>query len=343
MGEEETLNIAFAPSVNGDLGAAILALAEGGHEFESHESSTLDEGFKALDDGEADLLLASAIDIRALGGMPSGFSVAGALSLRDWNHVLVAEDRPNHLPKGAIVLSPSKLQRRQLRRLRSDCRIRSPKAHSEIAETPLPNKVAAGDSIAFINWAESLRESSDIDGYIIPRHQHRIAGLRTRRHALTAEPKEDSLIRFLPSPHAGLLLLIGRTSFPRSLVLPFIDEEGETAWGIGEILLDGIDSGTHDILGVSVRHRQPGPLLREAERRRDLMTQEALKNPEGELVDYEVKVEISLELLDRRGKATISMERLANLDEASQVARFLIGDWARFVRITSGDDAFINL
>ena len=108
-------------------------------------------------------------------------------------------------------------------------------------------------------------------------------------------------------------------------------------------VLDGIDSETHDILGISVRHRQPGPLLREAERRRDLMTQEALKNPEGELVDYEVKVEISLELLDRRGKATISMERLANLDEASQVARFLIGDWARFVRLTSGDDAFINL
>jgi hypothetical protein len=73
------------------------------------------------------------------------------------------------------------------------------------------------------------------------------------------------------------------------------------------------------------------------------LTQEALKNTEGELVDFDVKVEISLELLDRRGKATISMERLANLDEASQVARFLIGDWTRFVRLTSGDAAFIDL
>ena len=342
MTEDEELNIVYAPSQNGDLEGAILTLSESGPSFESTEKTSMDDAFKALNDGTADLLLTTAIDIRELGGAPPGFTVAGALALRDWNHVLVAEDRPEHLPKGAIVLSPNKLQRRQLRRLRSDGRIRSPKAHSEIAEITLPEEVTK-DSYAFINWAESLRESGDIDGYIIPRHQHRLAGIRTRRHALTAEPKEDSLIRFLPSPHAGLLLLIGRTSFPRSLALPFIDEEGETAWEIGEIILDGINATTHDLLGISVRHRQPGPLLSEAERRRDLLTQEALKNTEGELVDFGVKVEISIELLDRRGRATVSMERLANLDEATQVARFLISDWTRLVRLTTRENEFLNL
>jgi hypothetical protein len=342
MAEEETLSIVYARSSKADLAGAILALEESGHQFEGHQAATLDEALQRLNDGEADLLLSSAIDIRTLGGVPSGLSVAGALSLRDWNHVLVSEDRPDHLPKSAIVLSPDKLQRRQLRRLRSDCRVRSPKAHSEIDDVPMPDGVLE-DSLAFINWAESLRESGDIDGYVIPRHQHRLAGLRTRRHALTAEPKEDSLIRFLPSPHAGLILLIGRTSFPRSLALPFIDEEGETAWEVGEILLEGIDSETHDIIGISVRHRQPGPLLSEAERRRDLLTQEALKDTEGELVDYQVKVEISLELLDRRGKATISMERLANLDDASQVARFLVVDWTRLVRLTCSENDFLDL
>ena len=84
-----------------------------------------------------------------------------------------------------------------------------------------------------------------------------------------------------------------------------------------------------------VRNRQPGPMLREAELRRDLFTQEVLKNLEGELVQKQPKVEICLELLDRRGRASVSMERLCNLDSAMQSTRFLLGDWKKLLRLTA--------
>ena len=47
------------------------------------------------------------------------------------------------------------------------------------------------------------------------------------------------------------------------------------------------------------------------------------------------KVEICIELLDRRGRASVSMERLCDLDSAMQTARFLLGDWKTLMRLTA--------
>ena len=58
--------------------------------------------------------------------------VIGGLALRDWNHIIVSEDRPSHLPHRAIVLVETRLQRRQLRRYRSDMRVRDAAAHAAL-------------------------------------------------------------------------------------------------------------------------------------------------------------------------------------------------------------------
>ena len=132
-----------------------------------------------------------------------------------------------------------------------------------------------------------------------------------------------------------MVVLVARTGFPPRIAGELTDIEGTLAHELSTCLLDGIDEQLHDRLGMMVRNRQPGPMLREAERRRDLFTQEVLKNLEGELVQKQPKVEICIELLDRRGRASVSMERLCDLDSAMQTTRFLLGDWKKLLRLTA--------
>jgi len=352
---DDDLSLLAVTSLQADvLGAAEAIPADNSSSLTISEAPILEDALSMLDSGECDLVAAAALDLRAQGGLESGLEVIGGLALRDWNHIIVSDDRPSHLPHRAIVLAETRLQRRQLRRYRSDMRVRDATAHSALEEVDLPDEVAAGDSVAFFEWAEGLRQAGDIDGYVIARHLHRLTGAKTRRHALSHDPKEDELIRFLPSPLAGMVVLIARTGFPLSITRELTDIEGTLAHELSTFLLDSIDEELHDRLGMMVRNRQPGPLLREAERRRDLLIQEVLKNLEGELVQKQPKVEICLELLDRRGRASVSMERLCDVDTAMQTARFMLGDWQKFLRITSeaqpeladsesATDPFLNL
>ncbi len=336
MMPDDNLTLLAAASLQADvLGAAEAIRTEELSSLTISGAANLDDALSTLDSGECDLVAAAALDLRARGELESGLEVIGGLALRDWNHIIVSEDRPSHLPHRAIVLSETRLQRRQLRRYRSDMRVRDAAAHAALEEVDLPDEVAAGDAMAFFEWAEGLRQAGDIDGYVIARHLHRVTGAKTRRHALSHDPKENELIRFLPTPLAGMVVLVARTGFPASIANELTDIEGTLAHELSTCLLDGIDEQLHDRLGMMVRNRQPGPMLREAERRRDLFTQEVLKNLEGELVQKQPKVEICIELLDRRGRASVSMERLCDLDSAMQTTRFLLGDWKKLLRLTA--------
>ena len=343
MDNDGVLKIARAPTDSADLLGALSKVDSNQIEIEEISVSNLEEGFKMLDDGGVDLVLGAAIDISNSDFLSNDFKVIGALPLRDWNFVLVSEDRPRHLPKNAIVLSENKLVRRQLRRLRGDLRVRSANAHIGIEEIERPKELIEGDLFSFSKWAEQLRLSDQIDGYVIPRHTHRMAGMKTRRHALSQEPAEDELIRFLPSPHSGTILVIGRIGFPRQRVKEILDEEAETSWNIGEIILSEIDDEMKNIIGIIVRHRQPGTLIREAERRKDLLTHNVLIGPEGELRANETKVDIQMELVSHRGNSTISIQRIANLVDSSVAARFMVEDWKKLVRISEERSDFLNL
>ena len=343
MSDDEPLLIARAPTDSADLLGAFTGFEDTEIEFTEVSTNTLTEGFEKLQNGETDLLLASAIDISELVELEQGLMVVGALPLRDWNYVLVSEDRPNHLPKSAIILSQNQLVRRQLRRFRPDARVRSPKAHLGITETEKPESLDYEDIYSFVNWAEELRQSQEIDGYAIPRHIHRLAGFKTRRHALTQDVAEDELFRFLPPPHAGTIIVIGRTGFPRNKISPILDLEAETSWQVNEALLKNMDSDVKSKIGILVRHRQPGTLIREAERKRDLLTRNALINPEGEITTDEVKVDIQIELVSHRGNSTISMQRIADLQDTVVVTNFLFDEWEKFVKLGTLDGKFLDL
>ena len=115
MEEESMLRIARAPTDSADLLGALSKVDSSLLEIEEISVPTLEDSFKMLDDGLADLVLGAAIDISDSNFLDSDFQVVGALPLRDWNFVLVSEDRPRHLPKNAIVISENQLGRRQLR------------------------------------------------------------------------------------------------------------------------------------------------------------------------------------------------------------------------------------
>ncbi|MDG1541755.1 MAG: hypothetical protein P8Q39_02810 [Candidatus Thalassarchaeaceae archaeon] len=343
MSEDEPLLIARAPTDSADLLGAFAGLDNIEIEFTEVSTNSLNEGFEKLQNGETDLLLAAANDVSELGELEQGLMIVGALPLRDWNYVLVSEDRPNHLPKNAIVLSQNQLARRQLRRFRPDARVRSPKAHLGITETEKPESLDYDDIYSFVNWAEELRQSEEIDGYAIPRHIHRLAGFKTRRHALTQDVAENELFRFLPPPHAGTIIIVGRTGFPRNKISAMLDHEAETSWQVNEILLKNMNSDIKNKVGILVRHRQPGTLIREAERKRDLLTRNVLVNPEGELTTDEVKVDIQIELVSHRGNSTISMQRIADLQDTTVVTNFLSDEWSNLVKLGTRDGKFLDL
>ena len=101
--------------------------------------SELSNGLALLDGGDVDLI---AISAQAWydSGKPGGVTVATAIPRRDENHILVADDRPHHLPHKSIILAENRLQRRQMRRYRSDFRVLDPMAFADMTNlTPNTN------------------------------------------------------------------------------------------------------------------------------------------------------------------------------------------------------------
>ena len=137
--------------------------------------------------------------------------------------------------------------------------------------------------------------------------------------------------------------MIGRTGFPRNRIASLLDQEAETSWQVSETLVKNMNPEIKNKVGILVRHRQPGTLIREAERRRDLLTRNVLVNPEGEITTSEVKIDIQIELVSHRGNSTISMQRIADLQDSVAVTNFLSDEWLKLVKLGTRDGKFLDL
>lgn len=296
-------------------------------------------GLAALSEGETDLLAVSARDWFAA-GEPNDGRVAAVLPRREENHILVADDRPSHLPYKSIILVPGRLQRRQMRRYRPDFRIMSPTAFAEvIGAGELPD-----DPLDLTTFMEALRLEKTITGYVTERHLFKAADPDARRHALMTDPRKGDAMRFLPSPLQGLTLLISRHGFPRSIAERIGDAEGMTAWTCERILLGGLDPALRDRAGMIVRHRQIASLLSQAEEEKDLLRSTSLLDGEGDVIDPTPMVEILLETLDRRGGRTLLLERLCGKEDVSTSTRLLLNEWRTMLAaVTSPHEEDIRL
>ena len=55
--------------------------------------------------------------------------------------------------------------------------------------------------------------------------------------------------------------------------------------------MGGMDESLRDCVGLEVRHRQVGAILRQAEENRDLVLEQACHDPDGDIYHDEVRVE----------------------------------------------------
>jgi hypothetical protein len=73
------------------------------------------------------------------------------------------------------------------------------------------------------------------------------------------------------------------------------------------------------------------------------LTRNALINPEGEITTDEVKIDIQIELVSHRGNSTISMQRIADLQDAVAVTNFLSDEWLKLVKLGTREGKFLDL
>jgi|TARA_B100001741_G_scaffold284869_1_gene260704 hypothetical protein len=298
-----------------------------------HFETDLSNGLMMLDNGEVDLI---AISARAwYSSKRPGFAVvATAIPRRDENHILVADDRPHHLPHKSIILAENRLQRRQLRRYRSDFRVLDPMAFADMANLT-PN---TDSKLEFQSWMEDLRATKIITGYVTERHLFSIANVDARRHMLQTNSREGAT-RFIPSPFQGLTLLVSREGFPKSLSDQIGDSESMTAWNCEQIILDQIKPELRDRVGLLVRHRQIPSLLNQADEEKDLLRSTSLLDGEGDIIDNTSMVEILLEVVGKTGEKTLLLEKLVSIDDASTHARLMVAEWNSMLKIVTMEHA----
>ncbi len=300
-----------------------------GIEFDVQFDVGLSSALEILEGGGVDLLAISASSWFVCKGAPDTM-VAAALPRRDENHILVADDRISHLPRKSIILARNRLQRRQLRRYRSDFRVLDPVAFADMIGQEFPD----GSDLEKQSWMEDLRSTKNINGYVSQMHLFTAANIDSRRHKLMTDSRDDAS-RFLPSPLNGLTLLISRKGFPKSLSDRIGDAESLTAWTSEQIILNHIDQQIHDKIGMIVRHRQIPSLLNQAEEEKDLLRSTSLLDAEGEISDISSLVEILIEIVGRTGERTLLLEKLVEKENVETYARLLIPEWEEMLNLVT--------
>ncbi len=98
-----------------------------------------------------------------------------------------------------------------------------------------------------------------------------------------------------------------------------------------------LETSMHDVIGLEVRHRNVGAILRQAEANRDLVLEQSCHDPDGEIYHDEVRVEIRMETLSKDGRRTLSLERLVAMSEYQRAVFALLMDWGNLVNESTRD------
>ena len=333
----EQLLLAMLDTVGCSVSNNISKLLDSGGspsiDVECKEIPDLDSGISMLDSGEADMLAvpASIVHGRRMELLQAGLEIVGARTPQRPYSLLVSDNKLQYQPKSAIILCEHKLIRRQLRRARRGIRILDPSAYSSISGGDSPPE----DPISLIRWMEGLRDSGEIDGFVTQREVYDAAGLMSRRHSLLPDPQNAGEPHFLPMPYSDLVVLIARRMFPVSISEQISEKEGETCWWIQDNLIGALDEGMLGKTGILVRHRQVRSLIKQAEETRDLVLEQVCQDPDGEVKEDEVHVEIRIEYVSKDGKKTVSLHRVIRYSEYERATIASLRDWEILIKETS--------
>lgn len=293
-------------------------------------TADLDAGLRQLASGDADLLAIPATLVHGQESQitQSGCTVIGARTPRRPNMVLVSPNRLFYQPKSAIIVSDSELVRRQLLRARPDIMVMGPE---EVLTPAKVDHLPAGE-IDRANWLGEQLDAGHIDGFVISRAVYETSGQTERRHTLMPFPKERGGAHFLPKPYSDLIALIARSAFPLALADRVTELEGNTALWVQSRIMGALDEELLEIIGIQVRHRQVGSLLRQAEEEKDLVLMDSCHNSEGEVIEDEVRVEIRLEIVSKDGSRTLAFDRIVARSDYQHSIVSMIRDWDKLVK-----------
>jgi hypothetical protein len=294
-----------------------------------------DVGLEQLSNGHVDILAIPATIMHGRGSeiAQSGCEVIGARTPRRPSLVLVSGDRLYYQPKSAIIVADSDLVRRQLRRARSDLAVMAPE------DIPLEDHAASvpDEVIERARWLGGLQERGEIDGFVISRAVYESSNQTERRHTLISFPNERGGTHFLPPPYSDLIALIARARFPSTISMRVTEAEGNTALWAQSRVLNELDDHLAGIIGLQVRHRQVGSLLRQAEEEKDPILEEAFQSPDGEVLEDEVQVEFRMELISEDGRRTLALNRLVARSNYEYAILTAIRDWEQLLKEASRD------
>jgi hypothetical protein len=295
----------------------------------------LDAGIKSLSEGDLDLLAIPATEISGREGAisDSGCQVMGARTPRRASQVLVSPDRLTYQPKSAIIVSDSVLIRRQLLRARPDLQAVS----SEELGVLVSGFVPPEDPRGLPKALAELLEKGEIDGFVISRSEYDETNQTERRHTLMSQPNERGAPHFVPPPYSDLIAVVSRKGFPNRLAAKLTEPEGNTVLWVQSRIMRELETSMHDVIGLEVRHRNVGAILRQAEANRDLVLEQSCHDPDGEIYHDEVRVEIRMETLSKDGRRTLSLERLVAMSEYQRAVIALLMDWGNLVNESTRD------
>ncbi len=337
MEEGLTLTTLDSPScpVGTRMDSFIDSRDSSGLDITRTEASSLSHGLDMLETGEADVLALPAILVHGnmMSILQAGCKVVGARTPIRPYRILVSDNKIQYQPKSAILLCDNKLIRRQLRRARGGLRILDPRAYSSIADKgDVPS-----DAISLAKWMEDLRSSGDIDGFVTSRGVYEGSNLVSRRHSLLPEGLNEGDPHFLPPAYSDLVVLLARNRFPNSIAREISEKEGETCWGVQNSMLGALNLEMLEKTGVMVRHRQVRSLIKQAEATRDLTLEQVCLDPDGEVIEEEVHVEIRLEFVSKNGSRTVGLHRVIRHSDHERATIASLRDWETMIKEVSRD------
>ena len=310
MDERLTVATLDSPScpVGERIGSIIGSGNSSGHDILSISTNSLTDGLGLLESGDADILAlpGGLVHGNMMEILQSGCNVVGARTPVRPYPVLVSDNKIQYQPKSAILLCDNKLNRRQVRRSRGGLRVLDPDAFASI----LGIEAGPSDPLMKAKWMEDLRRAGEIDGFVIPRGVYEGANLVSRRHSLLPDGMNEGDPVFLPPAYSDLIVLLARNRFPKSISKEISEREGETCWWVQNSMLGSLDPEMLEKIGVLVRHRQVRSLIKQAEATRDLTLEQVCLDPDGEVIEDEVHVEIRLEFVSKGGARTIGLHRV---------------------------------
>lgn len=316
--------------------------------IDSREVSSFSEGLALLENGELDML---AMPARLLHGrqaemLAADCEVVGARAPRRPNLILVSENSIDYQRKSAVILSESKLVRRQLRRARRGLRVLGPRAYAAIAGLSSP----PDDPVSLATWMEGLTRtgscsdpvaaeeyyaSGEIDGYITSRPVYDELRLGSRRRSLIPDPEGRSPVHYLPLPYADLVILIARRRFPISISEQLSEPEGNTSWQVHDQMISGLSEEILERTGILVRHRHVRSLMKQAEEHKDITLEQSCHDTEGEVLDDDMRVEIRLEIVSKNGHKTLGLDRIVRYADYEHATISVLRDWEVLIKEVS--------